>query len=173
MYNINEKISLPRIEIKMDVKIKEKLENLFNYLSNALSSVHSGKYKKDYPKSVSSIKRRLLYMAEILDESGDMISEYYAFLKIKKMIYYVLENIEYINPDDRLSIFNLFFEFKLLMLFKFSYLEGMMSKEEYQTKFDGFLSHLEELREHFFLNVYVKYDGFDDVTFEVANILLK
>ena len=156
----------------MDIKIKEKLDNLFNYISNALSSIYSRKDEKDYHDFISSINGRLICMADILDESEEFEREYYTFLKIKKMIYYVLENIESINREDCLRVFDSFSKFNLLILLKFNYLDGGISQEEYQTKFDDFTLYLREFREYFYLNVYEKDGRFDALINEVSYIFV-
>ena len=173
MYKFNENISLQRVEITMDVNIKEKMKNLFSYVSNALNSIYSRKDKDEYQFLISSIKERLVNIAEILDESEGFENEYYAFLKIKKMIYYVLENIGSIAIEDCVRIFKSFSKFKILIQLKVSCLEGKIPEQVYQTTFDDFILYFRELREDFFLNIYVRPDGFDDVMVDVANILLK
>ena len=111
-------------------------------------------------------------MADILDESEEFEREYYTFLKIKKMIYYVLENIGSINREDCLRVFESFSKFNLLILLKFSYLDGRISQEEYQTKFDDFTLYLREFREYFYLNVYEKDGRFDALINEVSYIFV-
>lgn len=99
--------------------------------------------------------------------------EYPILLKIKKMIYYVLENIGSISREDCLRVFESFSKFNLLILLKFSYLDDRISQEEYQTKFDDFTLYLREFREYFYLNVYEKDGRFDDLINEVAYIFVK
>lgn len=172
MYKINEKISLPRIEIKMDEKIKEILKNFFNTISNTLTSLNN---KNDEEKSlelISSMKEYLLDFALFLKELKEFQKEFSFFLVIRRMLNYVLDNYGSLCSSKRSVIFDSLFKFFELLRIKLSFLEGIYSKSSYLSYFNEFDTYLDEVKMEYYLNIYQRTGEFDDVIPRISQILL-
>lgn len=160
-------------KVEIDMKIKERLEKILKTIKDSLRSFKNQYLISENEKLVLSIKEKLLSIANILYSLRDFKDEFFEFLKIKSMLYYILENYDSIDLNHSRKIFESFYKFSDLIRFKINVLEKDGPFDEYEKEYQSFNSYLRNLKTFFFhLNIYQNTGKYDDAIIETAKVLL-
>lgn len=163
MTNANNSILENKVEI--DVNIKERLEKILKTIKNKLKSIYS---KKDsLEESIYSLKEQMFDFACLLEQLSDFRKEFFDFLKIEKMVDYILDNLCSISFNQSSIIFESIYKFSDLIFCKIDSLES-----NYQEKYNEFSLYLKETKRYFYLNICEYDDKFDDTMIKVSKVLL-
>lgn len=154
------------------MKILEKLQNLFNFIKSGLKSLFNKKERNDSQKSIESIKKSLFQTSSLLRDLDEFKEEYLLFLKIKKILVYVLENISSIEDNKIIIIFDSFYDFNDLIKAKINFLDGKLLKLEYNHKYESFVLVLRKTSEFFYVNIYESTGRFDDVIIDIGKVII-
>ena len=168
--NVNNPILENKIEI--DFNLKERIKNSLICISNYLKSLFNQKMKNYSPDLIVIIKKELLNFALVLKPLKTFRAEYIEFLKIKTMMYYVLENIDSIDFNHIKSIFELMYKFNDLIRSKFISIEEN-SLELYDAELKSYIFYLKDFESFFYSNIYERTGEFDDVIMEMSKVLLE
>lgn len=166
---INSNNVYPNSTYNLNFNIKHTFKNMMDYLNEYIGFLFN-KSDEDY---IISIKDELNKIANILEVIPQLSIEFFAFLKIKKMLFYILDNYDSLKSKDLRGFFDLIPLFYNLLIFKINYIEDSDLKNSYQNEYATFNSELSSASKEFHNTIYKRSSNHDDIMSEVSKILME
>ena len=123
--------------------------------------------------SIAVIKGKLNNIANILECIPKLSREFLDFLKIKKMLVFILNNYSSLKSQNLNIFFDLINSFHKLLVLKISFLKNSKLKNQYLEGYCEFKSQLKDSSEEFHRNIYQRLDVYDDLMCKVSEILIE
>ena len=170
MTNANNSILENKVEI--DVNIKERLEKILKKIANNLKLLYNKNSNNYSNELIIIIQKELVNIANILKPLKIFRKEYIEFLKIKTILYYILENIDSIDYNHAKRILESIYKFNDLIEFKILAMENVGLEKHYNIELKKFISYIKDLESFFYLDIYETTGEFDDVIIKMSEALL-
>ncbi len=159
----------PSSSYNFNFDIKHYFKNIIDDLKNHISSL----FNKREEYYISSIKDNLNNIANLLENTPQLSNEFLIFLRIKKMLFYILDNYDSLKSVDLNRFFNLITPFYKVLLLKINYIKNQDLKNQYQNEYNQFKSKLNTSMKDFHKNIYKRSDMHDEVMVKVSKILME
>ena len=153
----------------LNFNIKHTFKNIIDNLKEHIGSL----FNKSDEYYIISIKDGLNNIANILEVIPQLSIEFFDFLKIKKMLFYILENYDSLKSNNLKGFFDLISSFHKLLIIKTNYINSSDLKKSYQNQYNIFTSELRSARKDFHKNIYKRSNNHDDIMIEVSKILME
>ena len=102
----------------LNFNIKHTFKNIIDNLKEHIGSL----FNKSDEYYIISIKDGLNNIANILEVIPQLSIEFFDFLKIKKMLFYILENYDSLKSNNLKGFFDLISSFHNLLIIKINYM---------------------------------------------------
>lgn len=166
---INSNNVYPNYSYNLTFDIKHTFKNIIDDLKKHVSSL----FNKSDEYYIISIKNGLNNIANILEVTPQLSIEFFDFLKIKKMLFFILNNYDSLKSNNLNSFFDLITSFHKLLIIKINYINNSDLKKSYQNQYNIFTSELRSARKDFHKNIYKRSNNHDDIMIEVSKILME